>query len=1110
MALTAKKLKGLSKDNTQLKLIYGDDDITKYWSSSLFNTVYLRHDLSDKHANWNDEDDLDFQNFLNELRNIATDYKDRERELTSWSETETINNWVKRILGALGWEKNCTGKLNPYLEETSFRYDNRTYRTDILIVDLPNEKMYVKDAEGDKRIRAARESVLMPVEVKYWQRLEEYRQGKKEEKRRADKSADDIARSATPNEQTIQYMNVLKKSWGILTDGARWRLFNSEVSTEDPERYYEFNFAALFQAVTTEQTESDSLEITHAAKYFYHFFSKAAFFPKEEAVRPFVDEVLQYSKKYVNKVEEDLRERFVKAMNVACNGLYKSAKLRGGHQDLSVIRNVSESSLFNILFIKSLESRGVLPMIATDYKKISLTSLIDKIERFDPDKEDLLNMRDLERAFKKGNGNSFSYKPEGYELHDRILRLTSVMHKGASLKDSFGFEISGFRESIFSNDEWQMFKSCKIRNEDWVKILFELGYAESESLNRKYQQIPYSYFTPRQLGSIYESFLEFQIEKAPADMIFEKKQWKTVNLSQAKYKNSDLPKVSRGDLFFTPNNKERKVTGSYYTPDNVVQYIVRSALSIAVDKKNSSELFELKICDPAMGSGHFLTAGLNFLSRAIYEKKMEESENGYSGNLRDIKGMVLNQCIFGIDINPRAVKLAKMSLWLESAQINHKLEKLDTQLVCADSLDRSRIEKRYFKSIEMRHFDSVIGNPPYVQVQMNGLNGQVKYEAQYKFQDFQYDLYLLFLERYEDFLKPGGQLGVIVSNTWLQSIKLRNIRKYLRQHYQWNRVLHVEDHIFDATVDTHALIFTLGQSASNGNKVFVDVLRDGEISLMNELVDSDLPLNGDIVNLVVSGKEAQLYEKIQKCGRLDEICDVFNGVKPFEKGKGSPPQSEETMKNKPFVVQGKKPSGQEWRPLLRGSLMNKFAILWKNDYWIKYGPWLAAPRKEAIFESSPKILVRQTGDSIIAAVDDKKFIARDNLHVVIHKEGHDVDPYYLVGILNSTLMDFSYFNINPEKGEALAQVKKNHVECLPIPNPDKFKKTELELAGRIAEIAKKMCSSNAATPQLIGQLDKLVYELYGLDKSEITVIEKALQKANGKKRKKNEPAADAA
>lgn len=771
MAAKQTSKNSLSQD-AQLHLLYGDDSRFKYWETHLFNEVYLKRDLLEKHSDrWGASGDNSFQHFMNILRNLAAEYKGREKELMNWSETETINSWVKHVLDGLGWKDNCTGVQNPFLEETSFRYDGKTYRTDILMVDHPKDKNHVNSARGDDKVVEARSSVIMPVEVKYWQRLEEFRQGRKEENKRRDVDADDLERTATPNEQIVQYMKVLKKDWGILTDGAKWRLFNSELSGEDANRYYEFNLYSLIESMNTEETEADRHEVIEAAKYFFHFFSKETFYSKDDGEESFVSEVLRYSKKYVNKVEEDLKDRFVKAMNIACNGFYHQAKSGKEKPDLSTIRNISESSLFNILFIKSLESRGILPMNSTDYKKISLSGTIDKIERFDPEKEDILNLRELDRAFRKGNGNSFSYKADGFELHERIVRLTMVIHDG-SKKDNFGFEIAGFKESIFTESEWTFFKSRRLTNDCWVKILFQLGYAESESLNRKYQQIPYSYFTPRQLGSIYESFLEFKLELAETDMIFENRQWKPAPAkSRLSRVQSDKITVSKGDLFFTADNEERQATGSYYTPHHIVDYISKNSIGpVVLRTKSAKEILEVKVCDPSMGSGHFLASALSFLTEVYMNRLVEEGlRDDRSKN--EIMRLVLDKCIFGVDKNPRAVKLAQLSLWLVTASVNTKLERLNDQLRDADSLCDKTVWSKFPK------FDAVVGNPPYAKVSREyaeKLDDKIKGRL-----GGELNLYKAFITLGWNILKPLGRLGYISPADFLSEKHSSGLRKFI-------------------------------------------------------------------------------------------------------------------------------------------------------------------------------------------------------------------------------------------------------------------------------------------------------------------------------------------
>ncbi|KAF0220468.1 MAG: hypothetical protein FD174_1122 [Geobacteraceae bacterium] len=209
------------------------------------------------------------------------------------------------------------------------------------------------------------------------------------------------------------------------------------------------------------------------------------------------------------------------------------------------------------------------------------------------------------------------------------------------------------------------------------------------------------------------------------------------------------------------------------------------------------------------------------------------------------------------------------------------------------------------------------------------------------------------------------------------------------------------------------------------------------------------------------------------------------------------------MKDKPFVCEGTAPDNS-WSPLLRGSLIHRYKILWDNNYWIQYGPWLAAPRDAAIFQAPQKIMVRQTGDSIIATLVESGFVARNNLHILLP----NIKSYclqYVLGLLNSKLMDFVYSMMNPEKGEALAEVKKQHVEQLPIRPIDFSNLTEKASHDRMVQLVEQMLDLQKQLPKaktghdqtLIQrqidatdrQTDRLVYELYGLTEEEIAVVE---------------------
>jgi type I restriction-modification system DNA methylase subunit/DNA-binding TFAR19-related protein (PDSD5 family) len=1126
---SASKIKAKANEEVQLQLLYGDDSRFKYWESHLFNEVYLRRDLPEKHADkWQKTEDVAFQHFINTLRNLASEYKDREKELLNWSETETINSWVKHVLHALGWSNNCTGVQNPFLEETSFRYEGKTYRTDILIVDHPKEKQYINQSKGDEKIVEARNSVIMPVEVKYWQRLEEFRQGRKEEKNRQDIEADDLERTATPNEQTVQYMEILKKNWGILTDGARWRLFNSELSSEDANRYYEFNLFSLVQSMNTEVTESDRREVQEAAKYFYHFFSKGTFYSQDVGEESFVGEVLRYSKKYVNKVEEDLKSRFVKAMNIACNGLFRSARDRGVSTELANIRNVAESTLFNILFIKSLESRGVLPMNSTDYRKISLSNTVDKIERFDPDKEDLLNVRELDRAFKRGNGNSFSYDPKGTELHDRILRLTMVIHGGNSGKDEFGFEISGFKESVFSKDEWAFIRSAKLANDDWAKILFQLGYAESESMARKYQQIPYSYFTPRQLGSIYESFLEFKIEKADENLVFEKGQWKKVDLNSARYRNTSLPIAKKGELFFSPDNEDRKISGSYYTPDYIVKFIVADTLNPIVAKMKSHEILKLRICDPAMGSGHFLVAVLNFLTN-IYLKATYEEGVVEKSSIAEVKRSILNSCIYGVDINSRAVKLAQMSLWLESANLNQKLERLEDQLMCGDSLECSSefSWRKSFPSVFRNGgFDAVVGNPPYVRNEyLKSYKSLLQQKS--KIYDGNNDLYAYFVEKGMDLLNPSGRFGMIITNKWMRSEYGEHLRKFVAssglellldfgdleifkgiaaypcililnnkgpsKQFSFAKLDRIEEQSFKeyqrsktSMADYNYLSEPIWTSFDKETRSLLDHLKKKSLSL-------ETVLKGETYSGIKTGlTEVYVIEKSLADRLISQHKSAKEVLKPFLMGKDlkryKQPKPDKYILFLPKGwTKGRNTSNLDAAVFMKKNYPSIFEYLNENavslkkrsdqgDYWWE----LRACDYYDVFEG-PKIsyLMFQT----------KPTFTYDNGGIYTNNAiwSFRVNDMFLLGLLNSKIGWFLISNFCTQI-QGGYQTAYKYMSRIPVPDYSKESGNQGKVRQKVESLVEKVLAEKTDTAKIENSIDGLLYEYFDLSKSQIQFI----------------------
>ncbi|MEW6108884.1 MAG: N-6 DNA methylase [Nitrospirota bacterium] len=579
------------------------------------------------------------------------------------------------------------------------------------------------------------------------------------------------------------------------------------------------------------------------------------------------------------------------------------------------------------------------------------------------------------------------------------------------------------------------------------------------------------------------------------------------------------------------------------------------------------DVSKIRILDPACGSGSFLLGAYQYLldwHRDWYlNDNPQKWATGKNPALYQTQGgdwhlataekkRILLNNIYGVDIDSQAIEVTKLSLLLKvlEGENNQTIEKqlkfyheralpdLGDNIKCGNSLigpdfydmelfksdnphfgkggqggifneeERYRInvfdwEKEFPAIMKSGGFDAVIGNPPYGY--MISPEEQKYFQVKYEYQDYQKDYYLLFLELYHRLLKKERSLGVIVSNTWLQSVTFKRIRQYLTSKYKWQRILHLPDKVFSAVVDTHVLIFQKSDSGiSSDDIIAIDIRKNREIKFHHNLSGKLISQDGDAINIIVPQESQRLFHKIQAMSLpLSEFCKVYNGVKPFEKGKGSPPQTDKTMKEKPYVKEGSAPD-KAFSPLLRGSLIQRYKNLWNRDYWIKYGPWLAAPRDPAIFEALLKITVRQTGDSIIATLVNNDFIARDNLHIILPKN-MSCDLRYILGIIDSKLIDFAYSFMNPEKGEALAQVKKLHVERLPIRSINFSAPTDKARHDKMVSLVEQMLSLNkkltfaktdhektALQRQIEAtdkQIDKLVYELYGLTEEEIRIVE---------------------
>ncbi|MFA4947671.1 MAG: TaqI-like C-terminal specificity domain-containing protein, partial [Candidatus Krumholzibacteriia bacterium] len=507
------------------------------------------------------------------------------------------------------------------------------------------------------------------------------------------------------------------------------------------------------------------------------------------------------------------------------------------------------------------------------------------------------------------------------------------------------------------------------------------------------------------------------------------------------------------------------------------------------------------------------------------------------------KREILLNNIYGVDIDAQAVEVCQFSLYLKlleeeteasahqylldfahTDRMQRLLPDLSKNVVCGNSLVGSDIldgqlfagdeeralnpmnfEDAFPEVMKRGGFDAIVGNPPYGGTLSN--TERDYFHAKFKFQDYQLDTYLLFLERALSLSANGGRVGLIIPNTWLVNLLSPKIRRHVFSSTTVENIVHYRHRVFPkVTVDTEVTIFSKAH-ATDGQKVKVTIVgRDGEKDCYEIPQVWWQRANGRPINIFARPEQEGFAAKLRLFPALNEVCVITQGTKPFQVGKGKPPQTRRIVDEKPFVSETKK--NKTYRPLLRGSLIKKYQILWNRDSWISFGDWLAEPRYSAPYDAPSKIVIRQTGDSLVAALDCEQFIVRDNLYTIVSRTP-EYDLRLILALLNSRLLNWFYQNVlNPEKGEALAQVKRGHLAELPIAKPD-FSASASKL--RYEKIVDKVKALLDAKKQLAKaqtdkdktyyekkcatidrQIDQLVYDLYGLTEEEIAIVEQAM------------------
>lgn len=550
---------------------------------------------------------------------------------------------------------------------------------------------------------------------------------------------------------------------------------------------------------------------------------------------------------------------------------------------------------------------------------------------------------------------------------------------------------------------------------------------------------------------------------------------------------------------------KRKKDGVFYTPKYITKYIVDSTIGKLCNEKKAelqiieevyssnkkrqkkttqalaeklteyrNWLLQLTICDPACGSGAFLNQALNFLIvEHRYIDELQAKLFGDSFVLSDFENSILENNLFGVDLNEESVEIAKLSLWLRTAQLNRKLNDLNNNIKCGNSLiDDPDIagekafnwQKAFPKIFEKGGFDVVIGNPPYGI--LIDKDTQIYFNENFPLTKYKINLYVLFIERMMQIFDKG-LVHFIIPKSLLFNSYYELIRRYLITHTEINEIYTITEKVFEDAEVGSSLLLQFAIKKNINQKNIVRLASTEKIKCFitqTEVIENKVPQdfflslpNCEIS--VISTDSQSILNKLNILKPLNIYYSLKNGLNPGNIKHILITTTKMTDKHKPII----------W-----GRDISRYYILWSGDY-INYDASIGnkislddikskdgmnkqnridfALRSSELFENR-KIVVRKTGDSLICSLDENNFYF-DTLVNGIYEQQKDFSLEFLLAVLNSKPATQIYRLLHDIKGKVFAKIILDNLSSFPLPDCTLTEKNELGEKVKVLSVITK-------------------------------------------------------
>jgi len=528
-------------------------------------------------------------------------------------------------------------------------------------------------------------------------------------------SLDDITKGRHPMAQAVLALRARDLRWGMLTDGTYWRLVDAQ-SLRRYEHYLEVDLEGLARS-------DDPTPL----RLFYTLFHRGAFSPSpckgegREGVG--LDDRLAASERMTRRTEDHLKARVSHnegIMAQLCLGLVRADGAahegqRYAEAERDAIYRDATYLLYRMLFILYAEARGILPMDVPAYRAVSLTELVETARDYR-----LRGMPD----------------PQATTLWNRLKRLCNAIYESDP-----ALGIPAYNGGLFDDADKPYLREGHIADAYLTEALFDLAYmldkvpGSLEVPATSCRPIDYRDLSVRHLGSLYEGMIEYKLQIAE-ETLWARRDGKG-NLRFLRMGQDGAPRktdeeIKPGSVYFSQSPGERRATGTYYTPEYIVDYIVRQTVVRGLEERRATleeklscwqeeiaatidpderermqraadeellrfveeQVLTFRVCDMGMGSGHFLVNAAHQITNFIVETlHLTPWENdGVDADPVAWRRRVVERCLYGVDLSLMAVELAKLSLWLASVAGGRPLSFLDHHLRQGNSLIGARLD----------------------------------------------------------------------------------------------------------------------------------------------------------------------------------------------------------------------------------------------------------------------------------------------------------------------------------------------------------------------------------------------------------------------------------